>query len=183
MRFPAAGNRQPELQQVTEPPSRLDRMIARLVRQRAVLEAAAELVRDLPGPVLEVGLGKGRTFDHLRRLHPDRDVFAFDGSVHAPADCVPAPDRLFVGDFRQTLAQAADQGLAGQAALVHADFGSEDRSRDAEQAAWLGPLIDRLAKDGTVVAADRQMTVSGWQALPAPGEGPWPYFLWRVARP
>ncbi len=164
---------------MTDPPSRLDRMIARLSRQRSVLEAAAELITDLDGPILEIGLGKGRTYDHLRRLHPGRDVYAFDGSIHAPADSVPPRDRLFVGDFRETL-PAASADLAGQAAFIHADFGSEDRSRDAAQAQWLGPMIDPLARDGAIVAADREMAVDGWQPLPAPGDEAWPYFLWRV---
>ena len=167
---------------MTEPASRLDRMIARLSRQRAVLEAAAALTADVSGPILEIGLGKGRTYDHLRRLHPTRDVYAFDGSVHAPADCVPSPDRLFVGDFRETLPLAADDGLAGRAAFVHADFGSDDRARDAAQAEWLGPLIDRLTSDGAVVAADREMAVAGWRPLPVPGDETWRYFLWRVSR-
>ena len=167
---------------MTEPASRLDRMIARLSRQRAVLEAAAGLVADLPGPVLEIGLGKGRTYDHLRHLHASRDIYAFDGSVHAPADSVPAEDHLFIGDFRQTLPAAAEGGLAGRAAFVHADFGSEDRTRDAAQAQWLGPMIDRLACSGAIVAADREMTVAGWQPLPAPGDETWRYFLWRVSR-
>ncbi len=158
--------------------SRLDRMIARLSAQRAFLEAAAAAVAGLPGPVLEIGLGKGRTYDHLRRLSPGREVFAFDGSVHAPADSVPDAGHLLVGDFRTTLADAATR-LPGQAALAHADFGSEDRARDAAQAAWLAPLIDPLMARGGVVLSDRALTMPRWRALPGP-ETAWPYFMWRV---
>ena len=47
-------------------------MIRRLEAQRACLASAAEIVENLPGPFLELGLGNGRTYDHLRELAPDR---------------------------------------------------------------------------------------------------------------
>ena len=43
--------------------SRLDSFIRRLEAQRSCLETAVALVADLPGPILELGLGNGRTFD------------------------------------------------------------------------------------------------------------------------
>ncbi|WP_292240356.1 class I SAM-dependent methyltransferase [Mesorhizobium sp.] len=112
--------------------SRLDRMIARLTTQRRALERAAEETRDLPGPVLEIGLGKGRTYSHLRKLFPDRRIIAFDRDLHAPADAAPAGADLVLGDFRETL--SALSGCA-PAALAHADFGSEDRDT-ARPAGW-----------------------------------------------
>ncbi|MGH6887075.1 MAG: class I SAM-dependent methyltransferase, partial [Geminicoccales bacterium] len=48
--------------------SRLDSFIRRLEAQRACLDLAAARIADLPGPVLELGLGNGRTYDHLREL-------------------------------------------------------------------------------------------------------------------
>ncbi len=83
--------------------SRLDRMIARLTTQRRALERAAEEIGGLPGPVLEIGLGKGRTYSHLRKLFPERTIIAFDRDLHAPADAAPAGDDLVLGDFRDTL--------------------------------------------------------------------------------
>lgn len=160
--------------------SQLDRMIARLTAQRDHLEAAAIAIRDVPGPVLEIGLGKGRTYDHLRLLFPDREIYAFDGSVHAPPNRVPDADHLYVGDFQDTLPRAAGR-LPAKAALVHADFGSEDHSHDAAQAAWLGPLIDRLMAPGGVVVSDRALNVDGWIAIENP-RGAWDYFMWRVGR-
>ncbi|MGB1448128.1 MAG: class I SAM-dependent methyltransferase, partial [Arenicellales bacterium] len=53
--------------------SRLDSMIRRLEAQRACLAAATESVRELPGAFLELGLGNGRTYDHLRELAPKRE--------------------------------------------------------------------------------------------------------------
>ena len=71
--------------------SRLDSFIRRVTAQRDCLNAAAVLVRDLPGPVLEFGLGNGRTYDHLRSLLPDRQIFVFERQVAAHPDCIP-PD-------------------------------------------------------------------------------------------
>lgn len=159
--------------------SHLDRMIARLCAQRDHLEAAAIAIGDLPGPVLEIGLGKGRTYDHMRRLFPEREIYAFDRSVHAPASRVPDADHLFVGDFRETLAAA---GRLPAAALAHADFGSEDRARDAAQAEWLGAVIGRLMAAGGIVISDRAMMVGRWTPIDGPA-GAWPYFMWRTGSP
>lgn len=159
--------------------SHLDRMIARLTAQRAVLRHAAGLIADRPGPVLEIGLGKGRTFDHLRRMLPDRALFAFDAMVRAPEQCVPPPDRLFLGDFRDTLPVAAGR-LPGPAVLAHADFGSRDAAHDKAQAQWLGPLIQELMARGGIVASDRDLGRPDWTPLPCPETPGWHYHLWRL---
>ncbi|MGI9331739.1 MAG: class I SAM-dependent methyltransferase, partial [Gammaproteobacteria bacterium] len=109
--------------------SLLERMIDRLVAQRSCLRYAASMVLDLPGPVLEVGLGKGRTYDYLRTLFPDREIFAFDRTVHALENCTPDPDHLILGELRQTLPDAL-RHIGTRAALVHADIGSTDPSID-----------------------------------------------------
>ena len=61
--------------------SRLDSFIRRVSAQRDCLNAAADLIRDVPGPVLEFGLGNGRTYDHLRSLLPERTIFVFERQV------------------------------------------------------------------------------------------------------
>jgi S-adenosyl-L-methionine methyltransferase len=86
--------------------SRLDSFIRRLEAQRACLEHAAGQIRDLPGPVLELGLGNGRTFDHLCELLPAREIFVFEREVRAHPDCIPDPAHLILGDVRETLPRA-----------------------------------------------------------------------------
>ena len=54
--------------------SRLDSFIRRLEAQRACLNQAAALIVGLDGAVLELGLGNGRTYDHVRELFPDREI-------------------------------------------------------------------------------------------------------------
>ena len=46
--------------------SRLDSFIARMQAQRDCLNFLKPAVDAVPGPLLEVGLGNGRTYDHLR---------------------------------------------------------------------------------------------------------------------
>jgi len=83
--------------------SRLDSFIRRLEAQRACLDRAAELIRDIDGFVLELGLGNGRTYDHLRSLFSDRKIYVCERQVAAHPDCVPPPDMLILGDMRETL--------------------------------------------------------------------------------
>src|SRR5438094_8813990 len=105
--------------------SRLDSFIRRLEAQRACLNSAAELTRHLDGVVLEMGLGNGRTYDHLRSILPDRPIYVCERQVAAHPDCVPPPDMLLLGDMRQTL-PAAQEWLGGRIALAHLDAGSGD---------------------------------------------------------
>lgn len=164
--------------------SRLDRMIARLATQRACLALAAERIRDVSGPVLEVGLGKGRTYSHLRLLFPARDILAFDRDVHAPEDSRPADDRIVLGDFRETLSVAA-ASIAAPVALIHADIGTEKRRGDAELAVLVGQTLGPLLAPGGLMVGDRETNPPGCTRLDPPavslpdGIAPWPYFLYR----
>lgn len=160
--------------------SRLDSFIRRLEAQRACIDLAVALVRDLPGPALELGLGNGRTFDHLRDRMPDRDLYAFDRQNNAHPDCQPAPDHLFLGEFSATIGEAVAK-LGPSAALVHCDTGSGDVAATAAQAAWLGPAIRPLLRDGAVVISDQPLSVEGFTALPLPdGVREGRYFLYRA---
>lgn len=161
-------------------PDRLVHMIERLVTQRACLDHAANLVADMPGVILEVGLGKGRTFDHLRRLFPERELYAFDRDVHAPADVVPDAQHLVLGDFRQTLDDARSN-LGHSAALIHADIGSVNRARDLALATAITPLIVRLIRPGALVVADRALPAAALAAQPLPPHvGRFPYFIYQA---
>jgi hypothetical protein len=136
--------------------SRLDSFIRRLEAQRACLDLAVARIADLPGPVLEFGLGNGRTYDHLRELLPAREIFVFERKVRAhPADR-PAPYHLLLGDFRDTVPSAGHR-LPGKAALAHADIGSGDREATAELAKWLSGALPDLLADGAWLACDQPL--------------------------
>ncbi len=167
---------------VAEDTSLLQRMIERLVTQRACLDLAAELVARLTGPVVELGLGKARTYDHLCRLFPHRDILVFDREIHAPPAYVPDPAYLYLGDFRDTVREAVEQ-LHAKVVLLHADIGSTNRERDRQLVDELAPLIDELMCDHGVVVSDREMQRPRWERLSLPATaGAWNYYMYRTRK-
>jgi len=161
--------------------SRLDSVIRRLETQRDCLDAAIGLIRSVGGPVLEIGLGNGRTYDHLRERCNGREIFVLDRRIAAHPDCVPDAAHMLLGDFAETMPGAGAR-IGALAALANADIGTGDaaasRALGERLAGWLAPL---MAPRGVIVT-DQPMAVSGWRALPLPpsvGEGR--YFMYRVA--
>ncbi len=159
--------------------SRLDSFIRRLEAQRACLNRAAELIGDLDGFVLELGLGNGRTYDHLRALFPERAIYVCERRVAAHPDCVPPPERLILGDMRETLRAAHDR-LGGRVALAHLDVGTGDAAANRTLAGELLPLILPLLRPGAVLASDPVFDCVELDALPLPdGIAPGRYHLYR----
>jgi hypothetical protein len=160
--------------------SRLDSFIRRVCAQRDCLNFAAGLVAGIPGPVLELGLGNGRTYDHLRTLFPDREIFVFERRVAAHPDCIPDEAHLILGDIAETLPAAA-QRIGAKAALAHCDMGTGEKEANARLAAFIGPAVARLMAPGGIVLSDQEYRVPGWTALPLPaGVPPGRYFINRV---
>ena len=165
---------------MSERQSRLDINIRRLMAQRACLDLAAELIRDVPGPILELGLGNGRSYDHLREILPGREIFAFERDIAAHPDCIPDGGHLFEGDFRDTLAVAADR-IGRPAALIHADIGSADLERDARLAQCVASHVPALLAPGGLVAADRDVAFARAVPVDLPaGVGAGVYFMYRM---
>lgn len=160
--------------------SRLDSFIARMQAQRDCLNFLKPVIDARHGPILEVGLGNGRTYDHLRELFPARDIYVFERKVAAHPDCIPPDDRLFVGEARQSLQRAARQ-LGATAALIHTDLGTGDHAANMAMGAWLGPALDALAARGGYVLANQPLEVARWQRQPEPPGVPQDrYFLYTV---
>jgi hypothetical protein len=166
------------------PASALDRFLSRLLAQRAYLGAAAALVETIPGPVFEIGLGKARTYGHLRALLPRRAIYCFDRELHAPVEDAPPPEFLVLGEIRLTVpSQAA--ALGARVALAHCDIGTRDQAYDLGQSRMLAEILPQIAAEGGIVAADREILHPGLEALPAPSYAPlpgterWPYRLYR----
>ncbi len=159
--------------------SRLDSFIRRLEAQRACLELAARLIADLPGPVVEIGLGNGRTYDHLRCLLPDRPIFVFDRRLDAHPACRPPEDRLFLGDIARTLPTALGR-MRRRAALVHADIGSGDPAATARTARKLARYLPAIVAPGAIIASDQPIEARWIEPLPLPeGIEPGRYHLYR----
>ena len=155
-------------------------MIARLCTQRACLRFAGAAVADRAGAFLEIGLGKGRSYDFLRKRFPQREIFAFDRILHCADELRPDSDHLILGDFLTTLpAFGARDGRT--VVLAHADIGSDDPARDARLAAAVAPLIDELMQRRGLVLTDRAMSMPDWVSLPLPPDtGDWPYHIYKV---
>ena len=148
--------------------------------QRACLDLAIDLVRGLDGPVLEFGLGNGRTYDHLREHLPGRDIFVFERKVAAHPDCIPPERCLFLGDVRETLPTAARR-IGRPAVLAHCDIGTGDKRLSLELAALLAPALAGLLMPGAVVVSDQPMEIPGAGPLALPeGVKEGRYFLYRM---
>lgn len=145
-------------------PSRLEVFIARMQAQKAFLEQVAETL-SVPGPVLELGLGNGRTFDHLRAILPQREIFVFDRSITAHPASIPDADHMIVGEIRETLAFCGPR-VGALAALVHCDLGSGDPTADLVKSAWLSPLIAERTAVGGYIASGIALDVASFEALP-----------------
>jgi hypothetical protein len=159
--------------------SRLDSFIRRLEAQRACLNHAAELIRDIDGHVLELGLGNGRTYDHLRELFPDREIYVCERRVAAHPDCVPPPERLVLGDLRETL-PALRARFGGRVALAHFDVGTGDALANRAIAAELTPHIVPLLCSGGMLVSDPPIDAPDLSELPLPaGVAAERYHLYR----
>ncbi len=157
--------------------SRLESAIRRLEAQRLCLDLAGRLVMGRPGHVLEFGLGNGRTFDHLRGLFPDREIYCFDRQIAAHPDCVPDASHMFLGEFAETV-PAARRRLGANAVLAHVDVGSGDREASLALGAWLAGEIAPLLVPGAIVVSDQPMPGEHWNTLHLPrGVGPGRYHM------
>lgn len=143
--------------------SRLDSAIRRLCAQRDCLAAA--LARAPEGALLEIGLGNGRTFDHLREMAPGRALWVIDREMNAhPAS---APDPAF---FLQGEADAMLDALFGRigrgVALVHYDLGVGVPERDTPLRASLTDRITRLMVPGGILVSNSAFEGMAEEPLP-----------------
>lgn len=159
--------------------SRLDSAIRRLKAQRACLDWAVGEIAGKPGPVLELGLGNGRTYDHLRSRLPEREIFVFERQVAAHPDCVPDDVHLFLGDVHDTLPGALAR-IGEQAIFAHCDIGSGDKAMTTALAAFVGPALAPLLAPGAVVASDQALAIPGFHEVALPeGVAVGRYHLYR----
>ena len=159
--------------------SRLDSFIRRLEAQRACIDFAARPGNVPEGPIFELGLGNGRTYDHLRECFRAREIFVFERQVNAHAASMPDAEHLIIGDITETLPRAVLR-LRGRVAFVHSDLGSGDEARDRAMAARIAPLVAEAVAPTGLVASDQALVIAGWQALPPPpGIAAARYFLYR----
>ena len=147
--------------------SRLDDFIRRMTAQKLLLEHAAGLIAGVDGPAFELGLGNGRTYDHMRQIMPGREIFVFDRSVSAHPSCVPDGDHMIMGDIRDTL-QYCHPRTKTKIALIHVDLGTGDATADLAKADWLAPLLADHALAGGYVVSDLPIDHPEFERLESP---------------
>lgn len=158
--------------------SRLESFIRRLTAQRDILDLICR-DKDLgEGPIIELGLGNGRTYDHLRERLPGRRIIAFDRINAANLRSLPPEGDLILGEINETARPFAGIG----AALVHADIGSGYDHLDETNLRWLPELtVDLLAPHG-IAASGVPLDHPELTPLPLPADiRPGRYFLYRRA--
>lgn len=135
--------------------SRLDSMIRRLEAQRDGIAWGAAAIAGLDGAVLEIGLGNGRTYDHLRETLPGREIWVIERAPNAHPRSTPPSDRLLVMEAEDAFAALSAQGIS--AALVHYDLGIGVAEVDRPLAERLSPGIAALMRPGAVALANNPL--------------------------
>lgn len=160
--------------------TRLDKLVFRLEAQRICLHWAFDEIVGLPGVVFEMGLGHGRTYDHLRTHLPDREIYVLDREIDSYDDCVPPADRFLLGDIADTLAEVGRGRFREKVILAHADLGSYTEEHNSGMIAKLNATLSPVVAPGGIVISDLPLELPGIRQLPLPPparEGR--YFLYR----
>jgi len=147
--------------------SRLDSAIRRLTSQKIALEWAAHKIARLDGIILELGLGNGRTYDHLRSILPNRDIYVFEREIAAHPDCIPEENFQFLGDFRDSLPRAKKR-LGANSVLAHLDIGTGEKQASQQLAEQIGPLVLGLMKRESIIVSDQELTTWSYMRIDPP---------------
>ncbi|CAM5776900.1 hypothetical protein LMIY3S_05765 [Labrys miyagiensis] len=166
--------------------SYLDNFINRMVAQRTCIDLARDLIRDVEGPILEFGLGHGRTYDHILQNFPDRDVYVFE-KVVSPNVFVRPPDALlFEGDIHETL-KTAVRRLPRKAAMAHSDLGLKDRDGAVPIVASIIAHLPDLIAPGGIYISNTDISLvhgsapPGFEELDIADVPKGRYFIYRLA--
>jgi hypothetical protein len=136
--------------------SRLDSMLRRLAAQRDGLNWAAAQITGLKGDVLDLGLGNGRTYDHLREILPDRRIRVIDRVLQCHPSCTPPDADLLLGEAEPMLRALATEGA--RFAMAHYDFGQGIKSDDVAEAARLSPALAAVMAPGGLIVSGQPLT-------------------------
>jgi hypothetical protein len=158
--------------------SRLDSMLRRLSAQRDGLNWAAQDIAGLPGDVVDLGLGNGRTYDHLRELLPERRIWVIDRTLQCHPSCIPPTEDFLQGEAEPMLDRLARQG--SRMALAHYDFGTGIKEDDIAEAARLSPMIARIMQTGGLLVSGQPLV--GFEQITGPDSiAPERYLFYRAS--
>jgi hypothetical protein len=159
--------------------SRLEKLYFRLEAQYACFDWVFARIAATRGPIFELGLGKGRTYDHLRRRLPDHDIYVFERDVGPIADCMPPEEFLVRGDVAETLPVYVED-FAGQVVLAHSDMGDFSEAHNREMRKLVTKVLPRALAPGGYILSDLDLDLPGFEAVPLPqGARQGRYFIFR----
>jgi hypothetical protein len=139
-------------------------MRRRLTAQIDGLNWAIDQIAPVSGDVLDLGLGNGRTYDHLREYAPDRRIWVIDRVLKCHPSCIPPEEDFLQGEAEDMLTRLADIGA--QIALAHYDFGYGVKSEDVAEGARLSPYIAGVMAPGGLIVS--QQPLVGFEQLRGP---------------
>lgn len=144
--------------------SRLDSMLRRLTAQRDGLNWAADQISAMEGDVLDMGLGNGRTYDHLREILSGRRIWVIDRVLQCHPSCIPPEQDFLQGEARPMLERLAAEDR--RIALAHYDFGFGVKEKDVAEAAALSPVIAEVMAPGGIIVSGQPL--AGFEELDGP---------------
>ena len=144
--------------------SRLDSMLRRLTAQRDGLNWAAAQIDGMEGDVLDMGLGNGRTYDHLREILPARRIWVMDRILQCHPDSAPPTEDFLKGEAEPMLENLAARGRT--IALVHYDFGRGIKIEDVAEAAALSSLVEPVMRPGGLLVSGQPLV--GFEQIKGP---------------
>ena len=163
------------------PVSRLQKLHFRLEAQVACLAWAFGEIENRPGIVFELGLGHGRTFDHLRKNLPAREIYVFDRQADSYPDCTPDMDHIILGELSRTLPAAASR-FAGKVILAHSDVGSFSAEHNKTMSSIVSASLAAALADGALILSDLPLVIPDTTRLPLPaGAREDRYFIYRFS--
>ncbi len=157
--------------------SRLDSMLRRLSAQRDGLNWAADQIKDRPGDILDLGLGNGRTYDHLREILPRRRIWVIDRVLMPHPSCVPPEEDFLEGEAAPMLAKL--EGAGTQIQLAHYDLGFGVKDKDVAEAAKLSAPLARVMAPGGILVSGQPLV--GFEQITGPDSiAPDRYLFYRA---
>ena len=152
-------------------------MMRRLAAQRDGLEWGLAQVADQAGDVLDMGLGNGRTYDHLREKAQGRRIWVIDRLLQCHPSCVPPEEDFLQGEAEDMLRALADKKAT--IVLGHYDFGFGEKEKDVAEAARLSPLIASVMAPGGALVSGQPLV--GFEQVRGPETvAPERYYFYRT---
>ena len=157
--------------------SRLESMIRRITAQKIGLEWGIKQTKDIAGDFVEIGLGNGRTYDHLRETAPDKKIWVIDRVLQCHPSCIPPESSFLQGEVDETMKQMKNNNI--RISLAHYDLGIGVEDKDEAEAAALSPLIKAIMVEGGLLISSQPLV--GFTQLEGPAEIPaGRYFFYKA---